>query len=56
MPRVIELEDGKVKTLLSERDFTYLIEKYMGYEAADYFRELMEELEWYREVHDDYLE
>lgn len=54
MPRVIELKDGKVETLLSERDFTYLIEKYMGYEAADIFRGLMDELKTYREEDEDY--
>lgn len=53
MPRVIELKGGKVETLLSERDFTYLIEEYMGYDAADIFRNLMEELETYREEEED---
>lgn len=54
MPRVIELKDGKVETLLSERDFAYLIEKYMGYEAADIFRCLMDELETFREEDEDF--
>lgn len=54
MPMVIQLNDGKVETLLSERDFAYLIEKYMGYEAADHFRSFMEELENYREEDADY--
>lgn len=53
MPRVIELKDGKVEALLSERDFAYLIEKYMGYEAADVFRGLMDEPEKYREEDED---
>lgn len=53
IPRVIELKDGKVETLLSERDFAYLIEKHIGYEAADVFRGLMEELEEYREEDKD---
>lgn len=53
MSRVIELKDGRVETLISERDFTYLIEKYMGYEAADVFRGLMDELETYREEDKD---
>lgn len=48
MPTVMELSNGKVETLLTERDFAYLIEQHMGYEAADYFRSLMEELEHYR--------
>jgi hypothetical protein len=37
-----------------ERDFAYLIEQHMGHEAADYFRELMEELERYREEDEEY--
>lgn len=50
MARVIKLKDDKVETLLfTERDFACLIEKYMGCEAADIFRELMAELEDYRE-------
>lgn len=49
MPRVIELKGGKIEMLFSERDFAYLIEEHMGYEAADYFRSLMKELEQYRE-------
>lgn len=54
MPTVMELKNGKVETLFSERDFAYLIEQNMGYEAADYFRSLMEELEHYREEDADY--
>ncbi len=55
MPKVMELKDGKIETLVTEeRDFAYLIERYMGYEAADYFRSLMEELERYREEDEDY--
>lgn len=47
MPTVMQTSNGKVETLLTERDFAYLIEQYMGYEAA-YFRSLMEEFEHYR--------
>lgn len=54
MPQVIELADKKVETIFSERDFAYLVEKYMGYEAADYFRNLVNELEDYREEDADY--
>ena len=53
MPRVIEIY-GAIETIFDERDFAYLIERYMGYEAADYFRELMEELDEYREEDEDY--
>lgn len=54
MPRVIELKDGKCDTLFTETDFAYLVEQYMGYEAAEYFRNLMEELNRYREEDEDY--
>lgn len=45
MPRVIELLDKKVETLFNRQDFEYLIEWYMGYEAAQYFRDVIEEIE-----------
>lgn len=45
MPRVLKLSDNKIETLFGARDFEYLIDKYMGYEAVQYFRELMNEVE-----------
>lgn len=45
MRMVIELKDGKVETLFTPRDFEYLLERYMGYEAVSYFRQLIDELE-----------
>lgn len=54
MPEVIELKNGKCETLFNGRDFAYLIEQHMGYEAADYFRSLMEELDRYREEDEQY--
>lgn len=54
MPQVIELKNGKCETLFNERDFAYLIEQHMGHEAAEYFIELMEELERYREWDEEY--
>ena len=33
---------GKPETIFKARDFEYLVEKYMGYEAAQYFREYAE--------------
>lgn len=45
MPRVLKLSDDKIETLFDNRDFEWLIDKYMGYEAAQYFRELMNEVE-----------
>jgi hypothetical protein len=35
----------KIETLFDAKDFEYLIDKYMGYEAVQYFRELMNEVE-----------
>ena len=44
MPRVLKLSDDKIETLFDAKDFEYLIDKYMGYEAVQYFRELMNEV------------
>lgn len=33
---------GKPETVFTARDFEYLVEKHMGYEAAKYFREYVE--------------
>lgn len=54
MPRVIELVDKKIETLFNRRDFEYLLERYMGYEAVEYLRELIDEIEEnHREVVDE---
>ena len=45
MPRVIELVDKKIETLFNRQDFEYLLEQYMGYEAVQYFRDVIEEIE-----------
>lgn len=45
MPRVLKLSDDKIETLFDAKDFEYLIDKYMSYEAVQYFRELMNEVE-----------
>lgn len=45
MPRVLKLSDDKIETLFDAKDFEYLIDKYMGYEAVQYFRELINEVE-----------
>ena len=45
MPRVLKLSDDKIEILFDAKDFEYLIDKYMGYEAVQYFRELMNEVE-----------
>lgn len=35
----------KVETLFNRQDFEYLLEQYMGYEAVQYFRDMIEEIE-----------
>lgn len=45
MQRVIELLDKKVETLFNRQDFEYLLERYMGYEAVQYFRDMLKEIE-----------
>lgn len=45
MQRVIELLDKKVETLFNRQDFEYLLEQYMGYEAVQYFRDMIEKIE-----------
>lgn len=45
MQRVIELLDKKVETLFNRQDFEYLLEQYMGYEAVQYFRDMLKEIE-----------
>lgn len=45
MQRVIELVDKKIETLFNRQDFEYLLEQYMGYEAVQYFRDVIEEIE-----------
>jgi len=43
MAKVIALKDGRCETLFSNRDFEYVIEKYMGYESVQFFREALAE-------------
>lgn len=45
MQRVIELLDKKVETLFNRQDFEYLLERYMGHEAVQYSRDMIEEIE-----------
>ena len=45
MSRVLKLSDDKIETLFDAKDFEYLIDKYMGYEAVQYFREPINEVE-----------
>lgn len=45
MPRVLKLSNNEIVTVFDARDFEYYLEKYMGYEAVQFFRELMGELD-----------
>lgn len=45
MVNVIVLSDQKVEMIFQPRDFGYLIERYMGYDAETYFRETVEKLQ-----------
>lgn len=45
MAEVIVLKDGSVETLLQPKDFQYLVDKHMGYDAATYFETMVEELQ-----------
>lgn len=45
MGNVIVLADKSVQTLLQPKDFQYLVEKYMGYDAETYFRDMVENLQ-----------
>lgn len=45
MQRVIELSDKKIETPFNRQDLEYLLERYMGYEAVQYFRDMIEEIE-----------
>lgn len=53
MADVIVLSDQKVETVFQPKDFQYLVEKYMGYDAENYFREMAEILQLYLEVAQD---
>lgn len=42
MPRVLKLSNNEIVTVFDARDFEYYLDKYMGYEAVQFFRELIE--------------
>lgn len=45
MADVIVLKDQSVQTVFEPKDFQYLVEQFMGYDAEKYFRELIEKLQ-----------
>lgn len=50
MADVIILKDGSIETIFEPKDFKYLVEKHLGYDAETYFENLISELE--QEVED----
>ncbi len=44
MAEVLLIKD-KPETIFEPRDFEYLLDKYLGYDASRYFRNLVEELQ-----------
>ncbi len=45
MADVISLKDGSVETIFEPKDFKYLVEKHMGWDADKYFENLISELQ-----------
>lgn len=43
MGKVMKLANGSVETILNEKDFEDVLDKYLGTEAADYFRSLFKD-------------
>jgi molecular chaperone GrpE (heat shock protein) len=41
----MKLANGSVETILNEKDFEDILDKYLGTEAVDYFQKKVEELE-----------
>jgi len=45
MAEVLQLKGGKVHTVFNSKDFKWLVEQYMGYDASKYFENLIDSLE-----------
>ena len=56
MPQLLTMSNGKSETILSPKDFEYLIDKHMGLDSANYYQNQIEELsELIREL-DSYID
>lgn len=44
MPQMLTLSNGRPETILSPKDFEDLIDKYMGMDCANYYRNQIEQL------------
>jgi hypothetical protein len=49
LPRIIETVNGSTEIVLGDHDFAYVIERYIGSDAAAYFLEILEDRDNYRE-------
>lgn len=53
MPHVITLKTGENVTVFGMKDFEFLVEKHLGHEALDYFREQKQDvIEDLKEIQD----
>ena len=50
MVQVMKLANGSVETILNEKDFEYMLNKYLGTEAADYFHSLFKDYDEVEEL------
>ena len=50
MGQVIKLANGSVETILNEKDFEDVLDKYLGTEAADYFHSLFKDYDEVKEL------
>ena len=50
MGQVIKLANGSVETILNEKDFEDILDKYLGTEAADYFHSLFKDYDEVEEL------
>ena len=44
MPQVLAMSSGKPETILSPKDFEYLVDKHMGLDSANYYQNQIEQL------------
>ena len=50
MIQVMKLANGSVETILNEKDFEYILDKYLGTEASDYFHSLFKDYDEVEEL------
>jgi len=55
MPQILILKGGEFVTLFESDQILEYVEEYMGYDAKQFIRELLTEIEELREENDDLL-